>query len=330
MKRWILPPLLSVAATLLLLEGAARLLTDHGEGAFADPNDQLTGFFVPDADTFWALRPRFYSDAPQMMPKWGGVPLVLNEHGMRSPPVPLRKPPGIKRAIVIGGSHPMGMWVRAGEAYSAVLERRINQGDGPIWSVINASVAGYTSWQGLRQLETRLLALEPDLILCDLGVNDTLPQLAWNVPRPDHRLGEPPAVIGGLRALLRRSAAYRWALSGISRGAEAVERGPRVSDERHRANLRRIQEVAATVGARTLYLNQFQATVPPWDEESTEASCVYDEADLEPVVDVCGLFMPRFEQLPDLFVDPIHANAKGHAMIADLIHERLVGLGWLD
>ena len=324
------PAIVSVAVTLLLLEGAARALTEHGEGNFADPNDQLTGFFVPDADTFWALRPRYYSGARPVLSKWGGAPLVLNEHGMRSPPVPVEKPVGIKRAIVLGGSHPMGMWVKAGEAYSAVLERRINQRDGAIWSVINGSVAGYTSWQGLRQLETKLLAFEPDLVLCDLGVNDTLPQLAWGVPRPDHRLGEPPAAIGGLRALLRRSAAYRWTLASLSRGAARVERGPRVSDARHRRNLLRIGEVAASVGARTLYLNQFQATVPPWDPESTEASCVFDEAGLDPVVDVCGLFMPRFEELPDLFVDPIHANAAGHAMIAERVLQRLVELDWLD
>jgi lysophospholipase L1-like esterase len=328
-KRFVLPALISITLTLLVLEGAARLITPGADASFSELRAGLPEFFVEDPVTFWALRPGFYSDAPAVVRKWGGAPLSINSHGMRGPQISRAKPAGEKRAIVLGGSHPMGMWVRPGEAYSAVLERRLNQRDGPLWSVLNASVAGYTSHQGLAQLED-LLGFEPDVILCDLGVNDSLPQLAWNVPRPDHLLREPPPALDPLRSLLRTSAAYRWALLRISAAAENTDRGPRVSPDRHVQNLQRIGEVARSGGAKTLYLNQFSARVEPWVPGSTTPECVLDEASLDPVVDVCGLFTARTPDLPDLFADPIHANADGHRLIAGAILERLEGLGWLD
>lgn len=323
MKR-LLVPLLSTVLVLGAIEGTARLA---GVAPLSDPRDSLTGMFVPDPDMFWALRPGYVGAAPAETWRWGNEPLVINLHGMRGPPVTVKKPEGVQRAVVLGGSHPMGMWVTYDQMYSSVVERRLNQRGGS-WQVLNAAVAGYTSYQGVVQLREQLLRFEPDLVISDLGHNDGLPRLAWGVSRPDRAVVEPSGAVAALRRVLRRSAAYRAALARVSTREGRPE--VRVSDEEHRQNTEAIGELAASIGAKTLYLSQFKANVEsPGVLNSDHRGCTFAEQELDAVVDVCGLFIER-DDLQHLFVDPLHANAVGHGMIAEAVVDKLVELGWVE
>ncbi len=323
MKR-VLISLLSTCLVLGAIELAARQL---GAKDLNDPRDALTGMFVPDPDIFWALRPGFVGRERAFIFRWGNEPLVINLHGMRGPPVTVKKPEGVKRIVVMGGSHPMGMWVKQSEVYSSVLERRLNERGGT-WQVLNAAVAGYTSWQGVVQLREQLLRFSPDVVISDLGHNDGLPRISWGLSRPDHEVQQPSQTVDAVRATLRRSAAYRLALERLT-ASQAVEQS-RVSPEEHDDHLDAIGELAASKGAETLYMAQFQANVTqPGFIGMAQPTCLFREGHRDAVVEVCALFEKR-DDLEQLFVDPLHANAIGHGMIADAVVQKLVALGWVE
>ncbi len=330
MKRWLIPLLVSIVGTALVLGGLEIAARRSGDVTLSHPSDALTELFQPDPDTFWSLRPNYYADNPMLNPRWGGEPIAINSHGLRSPEVTLEKPDGVRRVLVLGGSHPMGMWVKAGEAYSAVLERLLNERQPGRWQVINGAVPGYTSWQGVLQLRTGMLDYEPDIVISDLGVNDSLERVAWGRSRADQDVRPPPRLVGAVMEWLRgHSAAYRVALQRLT---ERSNRQPtaRVSRAEHHEHVLEIERLASAAGARTVFMNQFSANVPrPGVLSPDPPRCVYPGTELDPVVDVCAIFMGR-DDLAQLFADPLHANATGHAMIAHAVLDKLLALGWVE
>jgi lysophospholipase L1-like esterase len=330
MKRWLVPAATSLAATLLLLgivEFGARMTV---EVELKHPSDSLTEMFTPDDDTFWGLQPNYTVANPALNKRWGNEPIRINSLGMRSPEVSVEKPEGIKRVIVLGGSHPMGMWVKGDEAYSAVLERLLNERHPGQWQVLNAAVAGYTSYQGVLQMRSKVPPLSPDIVISDLGVNDMLSRVPWGRSRADQDVPRPPAVITGvLRVLRTYSVAYRWTLKRLT-DASNTSPDVRVTRTQHLEHAHEIQERAAALGAKTVFMSHFMANVTsPGVMNNYGPKCLFPEAELDPVVDVCGIFMDR-DDLGGLFADPVHANDIGHAMIAEAVLAKLIALEWVE
>lgn len=330
MKRWFVPIVLSLALTLgalCLLEMVAR---NTVQVDLKHPSDSLTELFAPDDDTFWGLRPDYWASIPMLNTRWGNQPISINSLGMRGPDVTLEKPVGVRRVIVLGGSHPMGMWVKSSEAYAAVLERLLNERQPGKWQVLNYAVAGYTSWQGVLQMRTKVPPLSPDIIISDLGVNDTLTRVPWGLSRSDQQVRRPPAIVAAaLSGLRTHSVAYRWTLKRITEKAN-TNPSVRVSRAQHVEHANEIASLAADEGAKTVFMSHFMANVTsPGVMNNQGPKCLFPEDDLDPVVDVCGIFMGR-DDLGELFADPVHANATGHAMIAQAVLAKLVALGWVE
>lgn len=106
----------------------------------------------------------------------------VNRHnalGLRGAEVPMPKPPGNYRIVCIGGSTTYCSSVADDSAtYPAQLERILREQYGDTRAeVLNAGVAGWSSWECLIDLELRLLDLEPDLFVVYHGVNDVPPRL---------------------------------------------------------------------------------------------------------------------------------------------------------
>jgi lysophospholipase L1-like esterase len=329
MRPWLRPLAVSMALTLAGLAAGELVARQTVAVDFPHPNQALTEMLQPDPDTFWSLRPGYRSPDDQANDRWGDEPIAINSHGMRSPEVTVQKPDGVRRVVVLGGSHPMGMWVKSGETYSAVLERLLNA-RGDRWQVLNTGVVGYTSWQGVLQMRHKLLPFEPDIVVSDLGINDGLARVPWGLSRPDHRVRRTPWLVAHLTDWLRaNSVAYRFALQRLTAAANGGQ-SARVSRQQHREHVLEIQRIAAESGARTVFMNHFTSNViSPGVVDPGPSECTYPESDLDPVVDVCGIFMPRLD-LGELFADPVHANATGHAMIAEAMLDRLVALGWVE
>ena len=81
------------------------------------------------------------------------------------------QPPTYKGSIVaMGNSLTEGLGVAESEAYPAQLERKL-QADGHPYQVVNAGISGETSRGALARAE-QILALEPDIVILETGVND--------------------------------------------------------------------------------------------------------------------------------------------------------------
>jgi lysophospholipase L1-like esterase len=112
------------------------------------------GYFLPDPTLFWKVRPdlnpEFDREANILSPD-----RAIPPHGER------------KRVLILGDS--CSRIAGDGMPYSVTLEADL----GPDrWEVLNASVPGYTSYQGLAWLRSQLLDAKPDVVVVYFGWNE--------------------------------------------------------------------------------------------------------------------------------------------------------------
>jgi len=86
-----------------------------------------------------------------------------NALGLRHPEIPLKKPPGAKRVLVIGDSVAGGS-----RGFVAILHEKLKDRV----DVINGATPGYTIYQERLALERDLIHLEPDLVILQYCTND--------------------------------------------------------------------------------------------------------------------------------------------------------------
>ena len=103
-----------------------------------------------------------------------------DERGFRGEPFPDRKPPGEYRIVCMGGSTTYTTFVpEPGLAYPAQLQRALRDRGYEGVRVINAGVAGYTTYETLVSFLLRVRQLDPDLVILYHGINDVLARLVW-------------------------------------------------------------------------------------------------------------------------------------------------------
>jgi lysophospholipase L1-like esterase len=184
-------------ANLLVLAVLLALCAAAGEVALrlaARPNDvsNLGGGrtkprfnpYRPDGVLGYALRPDW--QAVHATDEFE-VTVRTNALGLRGAGASAEKPADAYRVLVLGDSFAFGFGVEDAEAFPAVLERALAPPPGRARAeVLNAGVAGWSADQHLLFLETRGLALAPDLVLLALSENDP-GDLAWNRLTLDER-----------------------------------------------------------------------------------------------------------------------------------------------
>ena len=128
-----------------------------------------------DSDRIALLR-RFVPWLPKefrAQPVWR---IALNDEGFRSAPTSAAKRPDVLRIACIGDSWTFGMNVDQTEMYPARLEALLNaQPPSGVRGaeVMNFGILGYTSFQGLQLLKTRVLDAHPDVLVIGFGMNDS-------------------------------------------------------------------------------------------------------------------------------------------------------------
>jgi lysophospholipase L1-like esterase len=103
-----------------------------------------------------------------------------NALGYRGEEFPVEKPDGEFRIVCIGGSTTYDSDIDDHTlAYPSQLERVLRErGYGDV-RIINAGVAGWTSWESLINFELRILDLDPDLVIDFDALNDVHPRFVW-------------------------------------------------------------------------------------------------------------------------------------------------------
>lgn len=211
---------------------------------------------------------------------YNGTSAHTNGAGYRGVEVPVPKPAGVRRIILLGGSTTHGWGVNDDETIAVFLESALSERDSSkSYEVVNLAFDGYDSYQLYERLITDGRALEPDVVVVNSGINDVRnaryhdlvdrdPRtMIWEQDlkrlREQQRIGHPPLqyILKHYSYLLRMPSLVRGeigrkkqfvkAVSLISPDADAADNFIR--------NMSRIDSVAALTSTPVLY------STPPSD-----------------------------------------------------------------
>ena len=335
----------AVAAAILILEGMLRLATPP---EFLQSSSRSTAWpwVVTDPILGWTNSGGFESKS-----------FRINSSGFRGEEINTDKPRGTIRIVCIGDSGTFGVWFgnrsrRNWDSYPEELGATLKEHGYENVEVINAGVVGYTSSHTLRQLMTKVLALEPDIIVARTGFNDIADM--GNKFFRAYYVKEPPGfIIGGLM--------YRWPESRLVRLAAWLDRklvsmsapGDKnvVSREEFGANLERIIEAANERGinllfldyplrdsetglhSQEIYLTKYYGvdTLAEFHRKHGEYQGIL--ADIAGnhellVVDTSGA-MEKLSGTAHSEYDFVHPNALGARVVAQEVFAALLELGWI-
>ncbi len=309
---------------------------------FPDP-DTLLRIFRPDSDLFWRLVSGFNFPGAEIE----GV----NSSGFRGREFSKKKREGSIRIVCLGDSVTFGERASYPQRLQELLDSSVS---GKRFEVINAGIPGYSSFQGRRLFQTRVLDLEPDLIIVLYGWNDHW--LARGFSDKEQRSVDEN--VAEIQFFLDRFRVYQF-LNSIHRSireelslyrrsvAKESDLKYRVPLEDYRENLREVIELARDNGIKIFLLTApsgaVEGEIPPYlqemrfvkyPDELIPLHQSYNQVVRElarekrvPLMDLARVFDKRRGE--EFFDDPakeiIHPNEKGYQLIAREIFESVQG-----
>ena len=271
----------------------------------------LDDLMEPDSELLW--RPRARSP--------------YNSQRFKGAIVETPKPAGVFRILCLGDSNTDGPPTDGWPSHLEKALRERSAGEPGVFEVINAGVAGYSSWQGLRRFERLVDVFEPDLVFVSFGGNDG----AASLSRPDREFERPSALA---RWIYRRLVPYRFFVSGLTllaRDEETSEGSvePRVSVSDYVENLEAFAKETARRGGEVVFLTRAFFPVPVADLPRSAFTEIprYNQAllDLAARTGSYALDVHQFFRLhhPDDFVDQTHFDYLGREAMARFLAEWL-------
>jgi len=339
----------SVLLVLLLAEGLLRWLPVARSDAGLRGLHELR----PEDPWIYGLRP----GARHTLEASGDIVYAINQDGYRGPRLPVAKPAGVFRILVLGDSLAFGY----GVAEEATFPRRLEHAlalRSPA-QVLNFGVGGYNPYNEAAFFAGRGVRYSPDLVLLQFCINDlndptlhfdaqtrlhlgAIPDAAY--PDPAQRREAASELGGGWRQCRRlRVCALiddAWlALREPARNAASVqatfaprEIPPGPSRRWLAARYREIAGEAAAIGAR------FAVVIFPYRDQLAGRASGRVQAQLAALAREQGFevidLLPSFRRAAaggngSLFLDAWHPTAAGHEVAAEAIHAQLEALRWL-
>jgi lysophospholipase L1-like esterase len=275
---------------------------------------------------FHAFQDDYFVYSPELIWKPKKNYSVFNAQGYRGDELGEKKNNEF-RIFAIGDSNTLG-WVGELDApnWPMYLENLLKESDDR-FSVINAGVYGYTSFQGLRRFQ-EALKFQPDMVLISFGGND-----AHRVVYSDREYIEKRQKIELYRIL------SKIRLGGVLMAAydklvltQAYKKDffvPRVDIVEYRNNLKEIIKIANDYKVQCVLLTRpFIGESPDnlwWKNFAPD----YNRITIEvagsngiPAIDVYGYFKDKELH----FADESHFNGLGHKIASVLIYENIVSL----
>ena len=162
-----------------------------------------------------AILRRFLPQPPDSLkgnPTWE---ISLNSEGFRDVEIRKQKPSSVLRIICLGDSWTFGWNVGSTQSYPQqlqdLLRREFPEAN---FEVFNIGVAGYSSIQGLRLLKTRVLDLNPDVVVVGFAMNE--PHMAGVDDKNASTREESINLMRTLSGMLNKSESFKllryWAL----------------------------------------------------------------------------------------------------------------------
>jgi len=162
---------------LLVSEGAAALWLTR----YASPQQILRFGTIEQvaAAQPWMFRRHHYLQYG-LAPGWSRGPNRHNALGYRGDEIEVPKPAGVFRIALIGGSTTYQTGVEDfRKSYPYLLQQLLNGPGRPRVEVVNAGVPAYSSWESLLNLQFRVLAIQPDLVVIYDNLNDVHTRLVY-------------------------------------------------------------------------------------------------------------------------------------------------------
>jgi lysophospholipase L1-like esterase len=239
----------------------------------------------------------------------------FNSQGYRGKELTAEKKPGSYRIFAIGDSNTLGWVGDDSPNWPKYLEGLLTKEDGR-FTVTNAGVYGYTSFQGLRVFK-RALRHEPDMVLISFGCNDgmrvTIPDANFlGRTRWDSTLCK--ARVGQL--------VLECADKLFTRGKAALV--PRVDVPEYKKNLEEIVRIAKDKHIEVVLLTR-PFTGPSQNElwwknfapEYNAAAKEVGKGNNVLVIDISS----QFEGKDQYFSDEAHFTKEGHERAAHIIYD---------
>ncbi len=170
-RRKILAATSSMFFALLLAEIVLRAL---GQPALWDPGYDVLGNKgwnqgLHQASSIPGL---YYELRPNVDIVVFGWHIVTNDLAMRSPPITLAKPAGVRRIEVLGDSISFGWGVNQEQTFEAELQKLFERSAPGKYQVLNLAVSGYNTQDEVNLFLHRGALMEPDLIVLGYCLND--------------------------------------------------------------------------------------------------------------------------------------------------------------
>ena len=295
----------------------------------------FTEVYKKDKDLFW----RFRTNKDINSKQFSAIAYHINSTGQRGPDIASTKPD--IRIVALGNSCTFGWGVPYDNTWVYLLQEllRAKLSDTAI-EVINAGVPGYSSYQGRKYYERYLYKLHPDIMLIMFGWND---HWAAGDGIPDAAQETPPQWVLALHNMISPFKLYQFMRKVVLSASEEEKEVPlddiktryRVSVDEFYMNLRSIIRKAKDEGTTPVLLvppvaslqNYFNEKVSPFHaihkRYQQEIRRVAQREGV-PLVDLQIVFDQYNDLFDDARHDPIHFNAKGHAITAQTIAEPLI------
>lgn len=287
---------------------------------------------------FWELNPGIFFLSDES-------PCRINSLGFRGEEVSTSKPVHTFRICCLGDSCTFGLKVKEEEAYPACLQKCLSERGAQKFQVVNCGVPGYSSFQGLIQLKTRILGLDPDLITLYFGFNDMTPAVkysdreahAWEQSLPARIL----AFFSGLRIfqLAFKTVKGKDRESPPKDGTPPPRAKRRVSPKDFLSNVSAILESAGGKGIKVILL------ASPLSSEGGKPARILDKrynrtlrylADSQARIPGAGIALVDLPRIlsglenGQFFLDPVHPSPAGHRIIAKRLMEKMEEMGILE
>ena len=255
---------------------------------------------------------------------------VFNSQGYRGKELSIKKDENEFRIFAIGDSNTLGWAGKDGPNWPMYLQDLLTNRD-KTFSVINAGVWGYSSYQGVERLKESLF-LKPDLVLISFGVND-----AHLVEVSDADFTRTNADFIKTKLSSYKPFLYKFKIGQVvlaflgkvmspKKGSGKDELVHRVSVDEYKDNLIRMIEISKKNNITCILLTRpfigespnklwWKNFAPDYVKATIEVGQNYDA----PVIDLYS----QFKDKEEYFADESHFNEKGHRLAAKIVYDQI-------
>ena len=318
--------LLSVVGIWVFLRSQESAKPDSAPMVAHDMSD-LDKTNTADPYTFWCIKPnlRNHHVRGRCWDRPVEFTFSTNELGLRNPPVgPKTKP----RILALGDSTTFGLGLGDEETWPRQLGRIL----GDSAEVINGGVAGYSAFQGLRFLDKKGLALQPDIVIACFGQNDFD---SWNSMSDieiaaDMQEREAQAAKGD--SLTDAFILAKRAAQGVRQSIGSLQSGPkrpRLNEQEFADTLRQFHSVCQANGITLMLVVWATEDQTAGPDTPHHYQPIVMQMAAETGATLVNL-IPAIRAAQDqgkLFIDPVHASALGCEVVAHAIAKSLPPLG---